>query len=544
MPPAPAPELKSSHENPEQTCESECRSSEERPILRHGAGDLNPSASIVNEFKKLLQQSSHYLLGLIGGLGLGFISFPIFTRAFSVADYGLIEFALKILMLVTAFGKAGIQNAAMRFFNRQDFEKDPLAEPRFYSTIFWGVGGIALALTLLFTFSVGALPQRIVDRPLAALLSFASVLIVLRALQSILWAFLRIEERTKAYNVFQLVMKATTIACIYALVLWKGPTARNYYTGTIIAEIAVVIWVCLPMFRRGLLSFSSYDGALFRAAFLFGAPLVVQELAFLVLDSGDRALVRIYLGADALGFYTVAYGLASYVNTLLQAPITLAIVPIYVRMWNSQGARKTGEFLSFSMDLFIMGAACLFAIAAVASKDAVIILASPKYRGTEALIPILVAGLLVYTLQIFLTAGLLIQKKTGTMALAMTVSAIFNIILNCIFLPIVGLPAAAWTTLVSYVVFTVLLAYLSFKYLPLDIYWRSIARYVIAAAAAWTAGTWTNFGAPILNLFGKSAAALLVYIIVLLMLDRRLRDGVTDLLKKYKNREGGLSIAT
>ena len=101
------------------------------------------SSTVTGELKKLFQQSSHYLAGLIGSLALGFISFPIFTRAFSVADYGLIDLAQKVLLLLTATSKCGMQNSALRFFDRDSFAKDPAAAQRYYSSMFFGVAATA-----------------------------------------------------------------------------------------------------------------------------------------------------------------------------------------------------------------------------------------------------------------------------------------------------------------------------------------------------------------------------------------------------------------
>src|SRR5580700_9504931 len=124
---------------------------------------LNPSRTIVVELKNLIHQSSYYLFGLVGGLGLGLVSMPIFTRMFSVADYGLIDLAQKILLLVTAGAKFGMQNSALRFFNREAFVADPKAAQRYYSTMLFGVGAVALGLTILFAAAVGVLPKSMVD---------------------------------------------------------------------------------------------------------------------------------------------------------------------------------------------------------------------------------------------------------------------------------------------------------------------------------------------------------------------------------------------
>ena len=76
-----------------------------------------PPHAVERDIKGLFRASSHYLAGLLGKIGIGFISLPILTRLFSIADYGVIDLAGKILLLLTALSKMGLQNSALRFFD-------------------------------------------------------------------------------------------------------------------------------------------------------------------------------------------------------------------------------------------------------------------------------------------------------------------------------------------------------------------------------------------------------------------------------------------
>lgn len=494
------------------------------------------SQTVTSELTRLVHQSSHYLAGLIGGLSLGFISFPIFTRMFTMADYGLIDLTQKILLVACAISKLGLQNSVLRFYDGKAFATDLNAKQRYYSTMFFGVLLAGSAVTLLFALTAILLPKSLVGAPLAAILSFTSLLILLRGIQSILWSFMRIEERTKAYNTYGIVIKAGTIAAVLVLLPVLGPSIRTYFSGAMAVELLVVAALCAPMFRTGLLRASSFDSTLLRMGCAFGVPLVLQELSGLILDSGDRAMVAHYLGAAPLGFYSVSYGLATQLNTLLIVPLGLAILPIYMRLWTTEGRAKTIEFLSLGFDLFLAGAVALVLLAAVGSHDAVILLASSKYRGADRLIPTLIAGLLFWTAQIFLNAGLIIHKKTPTMAIALAVSAALNIALNVWLLPWIGLPGAAIATLVSYAFCTILLGYLSARVLPLRLEIRAFGGYLIAAAVAWMAASRIEFPLPVLNVVIKCATASALYLATLYLIDARVRTLSARLWRMLKER--------
>jgi O-antigen/teichoic acid export membrane protein len=159
----------------------------------------------------------------------------------------------------------------------------------------------------------------------------------------------------------------------------------------------------------------------------------------------------------------------------------------------------------------------------VASQDAVVLLASAKYRVAAPLIPTLVAGLLIYAVQVFLTAGLVIKKDTRTVAFVLGIAAVLNIGLNCLMLPRMGIQGAAVATLVSYLCSTLLLAKLSFKVLPLKVQVRSLVAYVAAAAAIAFTVPRLDLHSALGNLFGKSLFALLLYGVLVFALDPRFR---------------------
>lgn len=489
------------------------------------------------EVKQLLRQSSHYLAGLLGSLALGFISFPIFTRVFTVADYGLIDFAQKIILLVVAICKCGLQNSALRFYDRSTFAADPQAARRFYSTMFLSMAAPALAVTLLFAGFITVAPRSLVDSRLGAVLLLAAGLIFLRSSQSILWSFLRVEERTKAYNIFNLILRGATIATVCLLLPFLGTSITTYFTGTLAVEAVVVGIVLFPLVRRGLVRLGGIDPVMVRASFAFGLPLVLQEIAGIVLDSGDRAVIRHFLGDTPLGLYSVAYGLSSYVNTLIMAPLGLAILPMYMRIWKAHGRERTIEFLSQGLNGFLMAAVLINVLAAVAARDAVNLLASSRYAGADRLIPMLVAGLLIYTAQVFLNAGLLIHKQTGKMAAILAWSALLNLGLNWVLIPRMGLPAAALATLLSYIVSTVLTARPSFQLLPLRIPARALFVYGAAGALAWALTLSLETGSSFWNLAAKCLVAIVTYFVVLYALDSRVRGWTGSLLQTAFRRE-------
>src|SRR5229473_140948 len=74
-------------------------------------GAVQPS---MNEVSKLYRRSSQFLGGQIALFLLGFVSFPILARMFSVAEFGLIALVQNTIAVAVVFSKSGLQHAVQR----------------------------------------------------------------------------------------------------------------------------------------------------------------------------------------------------------------------------------------------------------------------------------------------------------------------------------------------------------------------------------------------------------------------------------------------
>jgi len=484
----------------------------------------SPASDVIgDELKKLARHSSHYLAGLIGGFAIGLISFPVFTRVFTVAEYGVIDLVQKIVAMLVIGSKLGLQNAALRFYEHERFRTDRAATRKYYSTMFLGTLGNSTAIAGLFLAAV-ALTASAFAGGIGLWLSCAlALLAVARALASIVWAFLRTEERTTLFNITSVGTRALTVATICTLLVWMRRSVDTYIGGTLAVEAAVMLALTTLLLRRGVLHFSSFDLQLFRSGVAYGMPLVVYELAFTVLGSADRFLVRHYLGDTALGLYSVAYGLAQHSNELLVAPLVLAVTPMYMRIWNTQGAAATSRFLTVALEVSIIVAGVLLATVAACARDVVVLLASSKYAGIEYLIPIFLSGLLVYAAHVFMAAGLLIYKKTVLMAGLLATAAALNIGLNCLLLPSMGLLGGALATCISYLAGALLLRRWSSRLLPMPLDAKLVTKCIVIGSAACLAVFQISVESTVLNIVVKSALTVSIYYGALYVLDQRVR---------------------
>ncbi len=477
----------------------------------------------MSELRVLRRHAGHYLGGRVGLLLLGFISFPLFTRLLTVAEYGEISLIFKVVIGMVVLAKLGIQNSVLRFFREEVEEGQPASARTFYSTFLFGAAGLSLLSVAPFLALLWLAPAAWISPAMRHLLLMAGLLVFIRALWSVLAGFFQAEGRTVVYNLFDLGIKAGTIAAICALLFFWRHALAAYLTATLLVEGLAVGFAIAMLLRRRLLGWSDCAWSRMRTAVLFGLPLAVYEIASVVLDSGDRFLVAHYLGAQQLGYYSAAYNLSSYAQISMMAPINLAIIPLYMKIWKERGQAETSAFLGRSLDVFVTGAIAVSLAGALVAKPMVVLLASAKYAPAGALLPILIVGLCLYALHIFLTPGLLIHKKTGLLARQVGYATFLNLGLNILLLPRLGIGGGAWATLISYAFLIVLIGRASFPYLAVPIAWRSIGVRTLAALLVYAGAAQIVLESKLLEVAVRASLGLVAYGVLLILADGNTR---------------------
>lgn len=478
----------------------------------------------MSSIKTLYRHSSHYLGGRLVVMLLGFISFPIFTRVFSVAEYGVINLVMNTVLLLTVVSKFGFQHSIQRYYPEGEPATSPDTLRRYYSTLFYSTALLALVLILMFVAALLLGAGRFLGATAGGTLILACSLVMIRSLRSMQMNLMQMENKTRLVNGMDVLQKALTIGVICALLFLWQKTVFAFFLGLVVVEGTILLQYVPVLGRRQSLSPSMFDVGFLRTAAAFSMPLMAAEISWFVLDSGDRFFVQHYLGAQALGFYAAAYGIASTLQDVMMAPLQLSLFPICMRVWNNEGKKATQDFLSRGLDQFIFVAVAVICVAVVTSRDLIVLLASRKFQDAHKLLPFLVVGLVLSAVTIYFRPGLMIHKRATKIAVATFYAGFLNVAMNIILLPRIGLVGAAIATTVSYAGIVVFLAYQSLRVLPLKLELVSFAKYVTTGAAlAWLVSQ-LPVEAPLLSVVVKGSLIVVLYAAILFAIDLRVRQ--------------------
>lgn len=215
--------------------------------------------------------------------------------------------------------------------------------------------------------------------------------------------------------------------------------------GIALVELTAYTGLFISQMRRGKTFFNEY---FWKRALVLAIPLIPHYLAQTLLGSADRIMIKEMVGERAAGTYGLAYSI-SLVMTMFNSALMQALGPwIYKKIEEHQESDMTSiNYLSL-----VLIASVNLALIAL-SPEVVSVFAPPSYHEAIWVIPT-VAMSTVFTFSYdWIAAFAFYYEKTRFISVASVISALLNILLNAIFIPIFGYYAAGYTTLVCYIVY-------------------------------------------------------------------------------------------
>jgi O-antigen/teichoic acid export membrane protein len=108
----------------------------------------------------------------------------------------------------------------------------------------------------------------------------------------------------------------------------------------------------------------------------------------------------------------------------------------------------------------------------------------------------------------------------------MILTCLFNIGLNVFLIPRFGIVGAAQATLLSYVLYAIVITYYAFREFSFTIDFRRIIRYAIAASIMFIAVKNIHFQVASLNLLCQIGVGAVTYALFVLLLDKEIRQSL------------------
>lgn len=188
--------------------------------------------------------------------------------------------------------------------------------------------------------------------------------------------------------------------------------------------------------------------------------IVPHGLSLWVINSSDKYFIKYFINDYELGIYSIAYTIAS-IQFLINSGISIALPQLFyksIRVWSHPKQRiiSISCFLLISL-LFVIFYSIIYRF----FPDT---LATFKIdEHVHNIIKIILPSLILVGCYQFYSIFIFYKRDTKKITKYTFIGAIFNVILNIIFIPYFGIIAAAYSTLITYIFYFASIYLIAYK---------------------------------------------------------------------------------
>lgn len=402
---------------------------------------LDKATKSYNNLSKPVKATLWFTVCNILQRGILFLAVPIYTRIMTTEQYGVYSVFLSWLEIFEIFGTFRIGwGGYVVGLTKYEEDRDG------YTSSMQCLSIVITFITMLIYLVLQDTINNLTGLNTLLTLMIFGLLFTMPAIQ-----FWSVRERVE-YKYVKLFIVTVTFSFLVLVfgtisgILFENKTEAVIFARLVVQGIEAVLLIWANCHKK----FVFFKKEYWKRAFIFNCPLIPYYLSMVVLHSSDRIIINSIAGATCAAIYGVAYTLSSCMS-IFSSAINQTIQPwLYAKM-------KSGDVKNVpsttSLTLIIVAVLNLILIAL--APEVMMIVAPAQYQEAIWIIPPLAASIVVmFFYQPFVNVEFYFEESKLTSIASIGVAAL-NVVLNLYFIPIYGYLAAGYTTVFSYLVFSV-----------------------------------------------------------------------------------------
>lgn len=392
-----------------------------------------------NKYKRLIKDIGIFALGTLGSKLIIFLLLPLYTHVLSPDEYGISDLIFTLSQLILPFISLAIFNGLLRYGLMRDTRSEDALNCASRIFLFGSIVAVLVTPLLGFIPSVGEWRWFLCA---CVISSFA----VSNAL-----IYLKVKDKNKMYAILSIVQTFVLVVCNVVLLLGLRMGVRGYLLAYIISNsmTALLAFILGGMFKD--LRQSKYSSTLMKAMVLFSLPYILNDVSWWAINSSNKLIIEFVVSSAMLGFFTTASKIPSLLNV---------VTNIFVQAWGLSSIREydssnDSQFYAkiFNAFIIVLFAMCICIISVI--KVFMRFYVSAEFFESWKYVPPLLIAAIFSAVSGFFGSLLGAMKKSQNLMWTTLAAGIANLVINLVFIKILGIWGAVIGTVIAYVIVAV-----------------------------------------------------------------------------------------
>ncbi|WP_249598476.1 lipopolysaccharide biosynthesis protein [Peribacillus frigoritolerans] len=417
--------------------------------------------------------SIFYLISsVISGLS-GFVLISILTKNFSPDAYGYYSLIITTVSLMVSVMIGWISQSTIRFYEEISNERK---ENEIVVTILLTTISINLLLIIISILFSIAINNNSSFTSIKNFINLTSLLFFSESFYLLLSNILRAKNNSRFFAIS--VILYTSLKLIFAIIyiIIDGDDISLVIIGYSISGFIVNLLIVFIQFKFQNLSLNYFSLDILRRFFKYGIPLMGLSTIQWVIASSDRFIIGVYRNAKEVGLYSLSYSLASNVFSIITTFLLLTSYPKIISAMNKSGKEGAAVSIGIHLRYYILIILPVFWGIFALSENLLIFISSDEYLEGRMTLIITSLSMVVYGFTFYYNKTWELSKDTKVIFVHSLFVGLLNVLLNILIVPRYGYNAAAYTTLISYILYLIITVYRSKKKMKIVLEIKSLIK--------------------------------------------------------------------
>lgn len=441
------------------------------------------------------------------------------ARALGAAEYGIFSYALGLATFFTIFADVGINSIMTR-----EASKKPEQRSQYFSSGFW------IKITLVLgTAALVVLIAPVFSRIEAAkaLMPLIALLVIFDGVRDFVTAFFRAEEKMEREALVSLITN-TAIAIAGFIILYYTQTAKAL-TWSYVASAGAGTLAAVFILKQEFIQITSNFRREFVKPMIRSAlPIAVVGILGVFTLNIDVIMLGWWRTPEEVGFYSAAQRI---VVLLYMLPGILAntLFPQISKAVGEKNEEKSVRILEYGLAGVFLMALPLVVGGFIVGRPLIELVFGAEYLPAVPTFKALILTVLVIFPATLLPSYLLARNAHGKLAWGVGIGSAFDITLNALLIPRIGILGAALSTTLTHFISYSYVYYITKRESKFYVL-RHIWKMIVAATIMGISCLFLNqLG---INVLINIAISGIIYSAILLTLKEKVLQEITGLIKR------------
>ena len=269
----------------------------------------------------------------------------------------------------------------------------------------------------------------------------------------------KLDDTMKGYFIITVINSFGTIAISLLLIFAAGLGIMSLVIAPVVVNFLILMSLILKYRSFFKLNFSKVILADF---WQYGGPLIITGLINVGLSLSDRYLIRYFFTEFEVGLYTNAYDLSEKFFKIFVNVFILTIQTYLMQVWHKEKDSYGLKVKTFTRYYYIAFIPLIFIVDILLDFMFGVVL-NKEYIDGKTFTLVIVFAMFFDGLINLANRGFVVHKKTVYLRNVAFGAVAINLMLNITLMPVFGYKTAAYTTLVAYFAYVLLIYIFSIR---------------------------------------------------------------------------------